>query len=458
MNGGSRIYVEGDDLRHELSVLEETEVDNGCWSDLRSAVHYLSSPFLGQGHLNNEVTDASAACQISSQCIICNIIDLLRRNRAVRHYMGTMAQCRGAGGDTLREAGAVDALLGVLWGLKVPFRNFRDESSGFEKLIPLLPVLSLEAPSYTFDLDLCNNHLYLKSNGQYFPVIVANELEKASLDLAISCLGSLRDLSCGSALNRAAVLAWAPPPPIQQDANSKENGAHILSAYVKRYDRWKWESIVSIRERDSTSDGPMATCGSNSYANRGKKELRLLTNALGAIRNTSHSTTDVCQEFFACGLVDLLVWRLIPDEIPPHLDSSTPATPSSLPDASHPWREASFRTAGSLINLAEKCPDVAKRLASNRHLIYLLIETWGGSCCLTVDYNKTKASTKGLPLLHLGLAAILHAADSGSLEGGLDKVMMQVMEQEQLRKKVAQRREEERKRRLIQKKSTKKST
>ncbi|KAL7539871.1 LOW QUALITY PROTEIN: hypothetical protein ACHAWF_006530 [Thalassiosira exigua] len=220
----------------------------------------------------------------------------------------------------------------------------------------LLPMLSLEPPSYTFVLDPCNNHLYLKSNDQYFPVIGQMNWKRPHLILL------LRDLTCGSALNQAAAIVWAPPPPMQQDANSTENGVYILSAYEKWYDRWKWENIVSIREQDLISDGPMATCVSNSYTNRGKKELRLLTNALGVIRNISHSTPDVCQEFFAFGLVDLLVWCLIPDEIPPHLDSSTPATPSSLPDASQPWREASFRTAGSLINIAEKCSYVAKRL------------------------------------------------------------------------------------------------
>ena len=49
-------------------------------------------------------------------------------------------------------------------------------------------------------------------------------------------------------------------------------------------------------------------------------------------------------------------------------------------------------------------------------------------------------------MLHLGLAAILHAAgDGGALEGGLDDVMMQILEKERVRKRVAQRREEERK-------------
>jgi len=65
---------------------------------------------------------------------------------------------------------------------------------------------------------------------------------------------------------------------------------------------------------------------------------------------------------------------------------------------------------------------------------------------ITCNNEKRKSkSLRGLPLLHLGLAAVLNAAAGN---GGLDDAMIQVLEKERERKKVAQRREEERKLRL----------
>ena len=306
-------------------------------------------------------------------------------------------------------------------------------------------------------------------------------MDAAALDLAIACLGSLRDLSCGSALNRAAVLAWTPPSRaslqteyLNHELKFVDNGIHVLSSYAFRYDRWEWEDILSIDERtapiiDSESKsspylmqqsmGAVTKC---MYTERGKQELRLLTNVLGAIRNTSHSTPENCQAFFNYGLTNVLLRRLTSDfSAEKRVSQTTTATTnisftalshksnvcslsSSLPDATCPWREASYRAAGCLINLAEKCPAVAYQLGSNRRLIYLLIETWGGASAIAITKN-TNASKRGLPLLHLGLAAILHAANSGALEGGLDEIMVQVLEKEKIRKKEAQRREEERK-------------
>ncbi|KAL7537893.1 hypothetical protein ACHAXR_009720 [Thalassiosira sp. AJA248-18] len=364
------------------------------------------------------------------------MIDMRGKNNAVQHNMGSMAQCRGAAGDALREAGAINALLGVLWRLIVPIHVHFDEC----RSISLLPEIASDPPpknngyeiQYTWG-SLCNNHLHLQQKNPNFDGIVMNELDTTALDLAISCLGSLRDLSCGSALNRSAVLAWTPPSLDTHYAKPIKNGVHVLSAYVKRYDQCKWAELLS------TNNGTLAEFESTEYTERGKKELRLLTNALGAIRNTSHSTPDICQEFFNCGLVDILVWRLMPDATLGNPQSTVVTT--SLPEASQPWREACFRAASSLINLAEKCPDVAYQLGSNRRLIYLLIETWGGVSAITFDPNKKTR----LPLLHLGLAAILHAVGSGALEGGLDDVMVQVLEKEKARKRVAQRKEEERK-------------
>mmetsp|Transcript_8254 Transcript_8254/g.18500 ORF Transcript_8254/g.18500 Transcript_8254/m.18500 type:complete len:497 (-) Transcript_8254:308-1798(-) len=447
------------DLLQELSRLEMDEVgDILGGNDLHSVVHRINSPFLCQLLCNNETNNETNECTDESNmksrngCIICNLFDLRGRNNAIQHCMGSMAQCRGAGGDALREAGAISALLGILWRLICPLQvpndtNVSDASSS----ILLLPTLASEPltkngdDNMKFNLkSLCDIHLHLQNNNSSFDGIVMNELDMTALDLAKSCLGSLRDLSCGSAFNRAAVLAWTPPSPDKQDTPRIENGVHLLSTYVKRYDQWKWEEILSLREW-SCMNGTAADVNSTACTDRGKKELRLLTNTLGAIRNTSHSTPDVCQECFNHGLVDPLIWRLMPDHMLESTQSTSSIPSSSLPEASRPWREACFRAATSLINLSEKCPDVAYQLGSNRRLIYLLIEAWGGASAITFDPNKMNGSIRGLPLLHLGLAAILNAADNGALEGGLDDVMVQVLDKEKMRKRVAQRREEERK-------------
>jgi hypothetical protein len=79
-------------------------------------------------------------------------------------------------------------------------------------------------------------------------------------------------------------------------------------------------------------------------------------------------------------------------------------------------------------------------------LILLLIETWGGAKALSSDPKKLKS----IPLLHLGLAAILRAADDGALEGGLDDCMKRILEKEQIRKKIAQKKEDERKKDAVE--------
>jgi hypothetical protein len=430
------IRVKNDvDLSQRLRRLAMDDLGVMSGTSLHSVVRRIGSPFLCQRTCNLEddnlehqpatiPDDRSTESRKNTSCVLCFLLDWHKRINAIQHYMGTMAQCRGTGGNALRQAGAISALLNALWRLAVPSKG------DYFKAIVLLPQMACTDEGANFDFNiLCYNHLHLKNDDLSFGGIVVNEFDMTALDFATSCLGSLRDLSCGSAFNRAAVLTWTPPSPCR--AACIENGVHLLSTYVKRYDRWKWEEILSLKQRglDTRSTGPAHESAAST--DRGKKELRLLTNALGVIRNISHSTPDVCQEMFNHGLVDPLVWRLMP------------RCSIKLPDVSLPWREACFRAAGSLINLAEKCPDVAHQLGSNRELIHLLVETWGGASATTFDQIKTSA--RALPLLHLGLAAILSAAADGALAGGLDEVMVRVLENEKMRKRVAQRREDERK-------------
>lgn len=474
-------HVKTIDLAEELSRLAIIDGD-GCecnGNDLPSVIGRVALP-LPCHHLCDHETKIGTQGEFqpdrdnvearNSGCIIYNIICIRQKNNAVQHYMGSMAQCRGPAGDTLREAGAIRALLGILWELIVPLpmQNYVNTQNDCPQIaIALLPTIASESDhnisltnngtEIKFDLQsLCEKHQYLQNSDPSFEQMVTAEFDTAALDLAMSCLGSIRDLSCGSALNRAAVLSWTPPSSLQFGAQNIENGVHVLSAYVKRYDQLSWEDILSLKKCGSNNimNSTVSASDSTTYTERGRKELRLLTNALGAVRNTSHSTPDVCQEFFDYGLVDILVRRLMPEMSSENSQSTNIniAASSSFPDVSRPWREACFRVASSLINIAEKCPDVAYQLGSNHSLIYLLIEAWGGAGAITVDSDKKSHKQKSL-LLHLGLAAILNAADSGgALEGGLDDVMTQILEREKIRKRNAQQREEERKRQQAKKK------
>ncbi len=406
-------------------------------ADLESISHHIGLPFPC-----DVLIDDAQKTNVISKCIICNTVDLKRRINLIKSHMGSMAQCRGARGESLREAGAVDSLLSIAWRLI--------SSSNDDIFYITLPSTEKAQSSKADDnAFVCERHSHLQDNNSNnfdFDIIAMKELYSTAMDLSIAALGSLRDLACGSALNRAAFLSWEPPPSQSLNGMLIENGVHVLVAFIKRYDGLSWEDILSLDNSTNYSRLEHASGGDPIYTARGKKEIRILTNALGAIRNSSHSTADVCQSFYTYGLVDLLMWRLLPV---PNASTTNHDVVSVLPEATKPWREACYRTAGSLINLAEKCPDVAIKLASNRKIIYILLETWGGTNAITFKNEKSNKSLRGLPLLHLGLAAVLNAAaGNGVLEGGLDDVMIQVLEKEKERKKVAQRREVERKLRM----------
>jgi hypothetical protein len=445
-------------LSETLNRLAMMDVMSGM-DDLYSIIQWIGSPLLSRlleekvsNDANHEEQSISEVDEFNNvnplsenvTCIICRIITLQQRINAIQTYMGTMAQCRGTGGETLREAGAISALLNVLCYLSIPIKIDN-------KIITMLPQIL-----YSYDDHddcsrlylncICNDHLYLRKNDDptSFDDIVTNKFHMTAINLATSCLGSLRDLACGSALNRSAVLIWTPPPSCCNETCMIDNGVHLLCEYVARYDGYTFADILSLKQREfDTTRAEEATieCLVTS-TDRGKTEIRMLTNVLGVVRNTSHSTPDICQEMFKHGLVDRLVRLLLTSSSRSRNGQAT--TSSSLPNVSCPWREASFRTAGSLINLAEKCPDVANLLATNRQLIVCLLEFWGGSTANVID--KLKTSSRALPVLHLGLAAILNAAADGALDGGLDEVMTCVLKNETIRRMGAQKREDERKR------------
>ena len=438
------------DICEELSRLsDEASGYTLCGgSDLHSVVKLIGSSFPYEQHQTDEHQDGNTS--INHRCIVCNIIDMRQRESAIKQNMGTMAQCRGSGGEMLRKAGAISSLLSILWRLIVPLPLIQDNVQQYGILLPKMSCEydKNDHSDKTFDLkELCDKHLHLKNSDiNSTNQIVLNEFDMTTLDLAITCLGSLRDLACGSAENRSAILSWIPPPNnnFAHDQYKIENGVHVICAYINRYHQMTWENIMSLKQRGSAESS-----NTTLYTERGKKELRLLTNALGVIRNSSHSTPDICQAYFSHKIVDALIWHIMPAQNDDNDDDDTTTlSSSSLPDVLCPWREACFRIGASLINIAEKSKAAAYQIGRNRRLIYLLIETWGGVEAINLNdpTNKKINKVSSLPVLHLGLLSILNAAESGALEGGLDNLMKQVLEKEKLRKMAAQRREEERKR------------
>jgi hypothetical protein len=220
-----------------------------------------------------------------------------------------------------------------------------------------------------------------------------DSIDEAILALAAACFGAIRDLACGSAENRSAVRTFS---------LADTRGLELLAQYLKLYDKVQWEAIPS------------------------HEHLCVLTNTIGAMRNLTHSTGDNCVELYKYGVASMMAWRL--------LHSGT-----SLPDATAPWREAAFRAGGTLINMAEKCNYAAVMCARDETLICILIESWGG----------TAQKTAQVPMLHLGLAAILIAAKVELSNDQYDPSWNVILAKEQERKQVARRKEEKRKRFLL---------
>ena len=200
------------------------------------------------------------------------------------------------------------------------------------------------------------------------------------IQLAITSWGAIRDLGCGNAEIRAKTRQLG--------------GMKLLADYLRRYHEVPWESIDAI-------------------------QLKLITSLIGAMRNITHSARENCEELHQYGVSELLIWRLLQG-------STTP----TIPDVTQPFREASFRTASTLINMAEKSEECASVYASNSKVIAFVVDVTGG---------------KKAPLIHLGLVAILQAAKEKLPKEEYDPDWETILLRENARKHTARKREEQRK-------------
>ena len=431
------------------------------------------------------------------------ILALQAKHSIVKRTMGTMAQCRGNNGDLLREAGAIDAILSILHAMIISDENVNDntltvynyydkgasndESTVLEVTFDLyssLPLVKFKR-EHNFEINKDGNshqHYQQQQQGSYpenhnnhafmneTKNALRQEKDEAVLDLAIISSGALRDLACGSAANRAAILnhssSYNSAMKNVSTADDCMSGVQIITHFIRRYHTLTWKEILSIPisskaqlSNDENSDDHRLT------PERGKKELRLLTNIAGIIRNATHATKNNCEAFHNEGITDLFIWRLKYGTKHPNKDNIT------LPDVNQPWREASFRIASSLINMAEKCSNCATQCGEDFVTLYLLIESWGGVSLSSWSDDSTTMSSQNkfknaqTPMLHLGLAAILHEAKSTLSSKNLATQNMEhekmsflldiinhILEKETARKILAQKKEIKRKELLAKKK------
>ena len=190
-------------------------------------------------------------------------------------------------------------------------------------------------------------------------------MEKEIMKLVIIALGALRDLSCGNSLNRQSIGNFTINN-FYGDNTSLSSGIGIISFFVERYHGQSWETILCVPNSLSVEQVNICTDSNNDEpTERGKLELRMMTAAIGVIRNATHSTRANCEAFHAYGITNLFIWRLT--NTGTNISSSEnnfchsnneSAQISRLPHASKPWREATFRIASSLINMSEKCVEV----------------------------------------------------------------------------------------------------
>jgi hypothetical protein len=308
---------------------------------------------------------------------------LRRLLHIVTQRMGSMTLCRGVNGDRLREAGAIHAVMSMLYHLISP--------------------LSEQFKSPLHDSEII-------------------------IDLATTALGALRDLACGNASNRCAIGSFYYAPP--QSTSLPLNGMQIIAWFIQRHHLVPWEHVTFFPQ------------DSRSYS----KELRMLTTAIAVIRNTTHSNRINCDILQSLGLTPLLIWRLVYGHTCADSQDITMQPMRSLPNVSIPWREACFRIASSLVNMAEHNVDCAIMCASNQCLVEILLTSWDDHLLTGDDGSYGKQMRRSIPLIHPGLMNILtrwQEINSTDSNCTLSHVIKGVLMREQERKVAARMRRTE---------------
>lgn len=293
----------------------------------------------------------------------------------ITQFMGNMAQCR-IHGKEIRELRGNSSLMTILYNLICKWEGFRQKDVS----------------------DEC-----LENGGEMCELDGAKYREENKLASAI--LGALRDLSCGDATTRLQIGQFDAimDNDIQESYDVTEmspkhrTGIDIISYFVLKYKYMTWDDIPT-------------------------QELKTMTNALGVARNITHSTPFNCRAFHDAGMTKVFIHRLVGrfhELSEENVKSVEPCR--ELPSSSEPWREACYRLAGTLINMAEKCQDAAVECAKDEDLIWILIESWGG----VKDWNSffyTGNLKKAIPVLHVGLVAVL--GEKIKLEGLTDGLVV----------------------------------
>ena len=366
--------------------------------------------------------------------------------QVVLRHMGSMALCRGARGEALRRAGLMDAVLDIvvrlLWQDNDDDDNDTDCNDGRWSFSCCLDKRATIVTNVSKQED--------EHDGTATGTSSASIVE-IHLQLANTCWAAIRDLACGSAANRRAIREY-------RNDEFNKGGLEWLVLYLRRGE--------GVRFLDTT----VATTTTAAI------EIRLLTTVIGVLRNITHATPENCQELHRLGVSSLLTDMILPVSPPPppppsqqqqqqqqqkqqQQHDNTTAICIGLPPASSLWREATFRAAGTLINMAERHDACATLFATNPTLVRTLVASWGGQ------------QPQKMTLLHLGLAAILQetkrmystnasrqqAQPTAAATTTTTPVFNQpvfppewdaILKREEERKLSAQRREEERKRRI----------
>lgn len=125
----------------------------------------------------------------------------------------------------------------------------------------------------------------------------------------------MRDLACGNASNRlhigqykfykkrseAASTMATDTAKDTATSTSYSNGISIISYFIQTYGNQTWEQIAANENENENGSG-------NGNGNR--LQLRSMTNALGVMRNITHSTPFNCQALHEANMTTHFINRL----------------------------------------------------------------------------------------------------------------------------------------------------